>query len=210
MFDTHMKAHRRVCAYTGSCDESVSEMGAVAIGCPRAPLRSSSNLLRNCRVCSSFVFHNHVTTCFIVFEATDRNTCKHYCIDHYEYGLKSSTTQNSSITTAFDLDRAADEFEEADDYTVRRDENDAENKRRTAGFMAIISSCNVIIGWNESVRSEGMRRNTYYLLKFLHLGGILPSAAAYDSACTFVAYFKKQYHVSLNNNLPKMSITLSD
>jgi hypothetical protein len=63
--------------------------------------------------------------------------------------------------------------------------------------MAIVSNCNVIIGWNESVRSEGMRRTTYQLLKFLHLGGILPPAGAYDSACTFVAYLKNQYGVSL-------------
>ncbi|CAF4490286.1 unnamed protein product, partial [Rotaria magnacalcarata] len=46
VFDTHMKAHRLVCAFTSSCDESVPEMGAVAIGCPRAPLRSSSNILK--------------------------------------------------------------------------------------------------------------------------------------------------------------------
>lgn len=46
VFDTHMKAHRSVCGYTGSCDESVWEMGAVAIGCPRPPLRSSSDILK--------------------------------------------------------------------------------------------------------------------------------------------------------------------
>jgi hypothetical protein len=46
VFDTHMKAHRLVCAYTGSCDESVPEMGAVAVGCPRAPIRSSSSLIK--------------------------------------------------------------------------------------------------------------------------------------------------------------------
>jgi hypothetical protein len=46
VFDTHMKAHRLVCAYTGSCDESVAEMGAVAVGCPRPPIRSSSSLLK--------------------------------------------------------------------------------------------------------------------------------------------------------------------
>jgi hypothetical protein len=47
VFDTHMKAHRLVCAYTGSCDESIIELGAVAVGCPRVPLRSSSTLLKN-------------------------------------------------------------------------------------------------------------------------------------------------------------------
>ncbi len=40
VFDTYMKAHRLVCAYTASCDESVPEMGAVAVDCPRAPLHS--------------------------------------------------------------------------------------------------------------------------------------------------------------------------
>lgn len=63
--------------------------------------------------------------------------------------------------------------------------------------MAVVSNCNVIIGWRESVRAEGMRRCTYQLLKILHLGGKLPPAAAYDSACTFVNYLKTQYNVSI-------------
>lgn len=46
VFDTHMKAHRLVCAYTSSCDESIIEMGSVAVGCPRPPLRSSSYILK--------------------------------------------------------------------------------------------------------------------------------------------------------------------
>ncbi|CAF3829849.1 unnamed protein product [Rotaria sp. Silwood1] len=45
VFDTHMKAHRLVCAYTSSCDESVPELGAVAIGCPHNPyLAKKSNI----------------------------------------------------------------------------------------------------------------------------------------------------------------------
>ena len=47
VFDTRVKAHRSMCAYTASCDESVPEMGAVAVGCPRAPIRSSSSLIKN-------------------------------------------------------------------------------------------------------------------------------------------------------------------
>lgn len=113
------------------------------------------------------------------------------------YGLKENNVQNSPITKAIELDHTADEFEDNDACTVHRDEDDTEKKRRTAGFMAIVSNCNVIIGWNESVRSEGMRRSVYQLLRYLHLGGILPPAAAYDSACTFVAYLKNQYCVSL-------------
>ena len=111
--------------------------------------------------------------------------------------MDSSISQNPSVIQAIELDRTADIFEDTDACTVHRDENDTEHKRRTAGFMAIVSNCNVIIGWNESVRSEGMRRSIYQLLRYLHLGGILPAAAAYDSACTFVAYLKNQYGVSL-------------
>ncbi|CAF0926515.1 unnamed protein product [Didymodactylos carnosus] len=122
-------------------------MSAVAIGCPHAPLRSSSSFLEN--------------------------------------------------LSTVELDRMADEFENVDACTVHRDDDDTDHKRRTAGFLAIVSNCNVIMGWNESVRSEGMRRTTYQLLKLLRLGGILPPAAAYDSACTFVAYLRNQYGVSL-------------
>lgn len=81
--------------------------------------------------------------------------------------------------------------------TVHRDDDDRLHKRRTAGFMAVVSNCNIIIGWAESVRSEGMRRWIYQLLRILHLGGKLPSAAAYDSACTFLAYLRNQYNVSI-------------
>ncbi|UJR18794.1 hypothetical protein I4U23_005700 [Adineta vaga] len=174
-----MKAHRLVCAYTSSCDESVLEMGPVAIGCPRASLRTSSCLLKNMS-------------------------------DHYKYGMRSSLPPNSPISKATELERLSDEFEDNDQCTVHRDEDDTNHKRRTAGFMAIVSNCNVIIGWNESVRSESMRRNAYHLLKFLHLAGILSSAVAYDSACTFVAYLNHQYGVSLiNHTRPECKTILS-
>ncbi|CAF4457171.1 unnamed protein product [Rotaria socialis] len=177
----HGQAHRLVCAYTAACDESVPEMGAVAVGCPRAPLRASSSHLKN-------------------MSNIDRNKCKHYCSDHYIYGLQSGVSHNPSSIKAVELDRVSDEFESTDKCTVHRDEDDTENKRRTAGFMALVSNCNVIIGWNESVRSEGMRRSVYYLLRYLHLGGILPPAAAYDSACTFIAYLKNQYGISIKQS----------
>jgi hypothetical protein len=106
-------------------------------------------------------------------------------------------TQNLYIDKAIELDEFAEEFEDSDICTVHRDNDDRDHKRRTAGFMAVVSNCNIIIGWGESIRSEGMRRSVYHLLKILHLKGKLPSAAAYDSACTFVAYLKNQYGVSI-------------
>ena len=114
--------------------------------------------------------------------------------------LDKDTLKDSLLTQALEQDRLVDEFEDTDECTVHRDEDDREHKRRTAGFMAIVSNCNVIIGWSESVRAEWMRRNTYHLLKYLHLGGILPPAAAYDSACTFVAYLKNQYCISIQQS----------
>ncbi|CAF2920926.1 unnamed protein product [Rotaria sp. Silwood2] len=181
VFDTHMKAHRLVCAHTESCDESIPELGPVAIGCPRPPLRSSSSILKN-------------------ELANDKRKCKYYCINHYNHSLIKNDSPDPLVAQALERERMADIFEANDECTVHRDEDDREHKRRTAGFMAIVSNCNVIIGWNESVRSEGMRRNTYHLLKYLHLGGILPPAAAYDSACTFVAYLKNQYCISIQQS----------
>lgn len=106
-------------------------------------------------------------------------------------------TESRDFREAFQLDELAENFEVTDGCTVHRDEDDRENKRRTAGFMAVVSNCNIIIGWGESIRSEGMRRSVYHLLKILHLNGKLPQAAAYDSACTFVAYLKNQYGLSI-------------
>ncbi|CAF2830447.1 unnamed protein product [Rotaria sp. Silwood2] len=178
VFDTHMKAHRLACAYTGSCDESIPELGPVAVGCPRIPLRSSSTLLKN-------------------MSSSEKDKCKQYCAYHYKYALELNIQNNPVITQAIELDQLAEEFNDNDICTVHRDNDDTEHKRRTAGFMAVVSNCNVIIGWGESVRAEGMRRSIYQLLKILHFNGQLPSAAAYDSACTFVAYLKNQYGMSI-------------
>ncbi|CAF1406334.1 unnamed protein product [Rotaria sordida] len=131
VFDTHMKAHRLVCAYTSSCDESIPELGAVAVGCPRMPLRSSSALLKN-------------------MTSTKQDKCKQYCELHYKYGLELNMPQNLNIKKALELDQLAEEFDDNDICTVHRDNDDREHKRRTAGFMAIVSNCNVIIGWGES------------------------------------------------------------
>ncbi|CAF3781257.1 unnamed protein product [Rotaria magnacalcarata] len=166
VFDTHMKAHRLVCAHTGSCDESIVELGAVAVGCPRMPLRSSSVLLKN-------------------MTSTEQEKCKQYCELHYKYGLELNIPQNLNIEKALELDQLAEEFDDNDICTVHRDNDDTKHKRRTAGFMAVVSNCNVIIGWGESVRSEG---------------GKLPPAAAYDSACTFIAYLRNQYGVSIQSS----------
>ncbi|CAF4105787.1 unnamed protein product [Rotaria magnacalcarata] len=166
VFDTHMKAHRLVCAHTGSCDESIVELRAVAVGCPRMPLRSSSVLLKN-------------------MTSTEQEKCKQYCELHYKYGLELNIPQNLNIEKALELDQLAEEFDDNDICTVHRDNDDTKHKRRTAGFMAVVSNCNVIIGWGESVRSEG---------------GKLPPAAAYDSACTFIAYLRNQYGVSIQSS----------
>ena len=118
-------------------------------------------------------------------------------MNHYTYGLGPNDTQNLTIHKATELDCLADEFEYLDECNTHRDENDNENNRRTAKFMAIVSNCSVIIGWNEIGRFESMCRGVYQLLRYLHLGGVLPSAAAYDSACTFVGYLQNQCCVSI-------------
>lgn len=143
IFDTHMKAHRLVCACKRSCDVSISEMGAVAIGCSRAPLRSSSSIPKTiCQVRVSIIFHDIITdyTFFVLRKAAARNRCKYYCIDRSKYGLEPNTLENSSVTQAIELEGAAEVFENTDDCTVHRDDNDMEYKRRTADFMVIVSN----------------------------------------------------------------------
>ncbi|CAF2047579.1 unnamed protein product [Rotaria magnacalcarata] len=133
-------------------------------------------------------------------QCTEQEKCKQYCELHYKYGLELNIPQNLNIEKALELDQLAEEFDDNDICTVHRDNDDTKHKRRTAGFMAVVSNCNVIIGWGESVRSEGMRRWIYQLLKILYLGGKLPPAAAYDSACTFIAYLRNQYGVSIQSS----------
>ncbi|CAF4251102.1 unnamed protein product [Rotaria magnacalcarata] len=101
---------------------------------------------------------------------------------------------------SLELDQLAEEFDDNDISTVNRDNDDTKHKRRIAGFMAVVSNCNAIIGWGESVRSEGMRRWIYQLLKILHLGGKLSPDAAYGSACTFIAYLRNQYGLSIQSS----------
>ena len=68
VFDTPMKAHRLVCSYTSSCDESIPEMGAVAVGCPRPPLRASSYILK--RMSGTYIpyFYKPMCICSFFFQ----------------------------------------------------------------------------------------------------------------------------------------------
>ncbi|CAF3915884.1 unnamed protein product [Rotaria sp. Silwood1] len=127
--------------------------------------------------------------------------CKCQSKDQCMLNFVFDTHMKAHRLKAIELDQIAEDFYDNDICTVHRDNDDREHKRRTAGFMAVVSNCNVIIGWGESVRSEGMRRWIYQLLKMLHLQGKLPPAAAYDSACTFVAYLKSQYGLSIKSSI---------
>ena len=64
-------AYRLVCAYTGSCDDSIPEMGALAVGCLRAPIRSSSSLIKKMSgnpLLPVFWAHRHLPSFFLFFK----------------------------------------------------------------------------------------------------------------------------------------------
>ena len=73
------------------------------------------------------------------------------------------------------------------------DKEEAESKRRSMGFFASFLSCGVVIGFNELINHEGARKVTDHLLTLIKMGGKIPNALIYDSACTLKLFWRKNY-----------------
>ena len=65
-----------------------------------------------------------------------------------------------------------------DDCEVARGEQteDKELKRRSMGFIASFLSCGIVVGFTESIVSEGPRTVTDHLLSMKKYGALLPPA----------------------------------
>lgn len=88
--------------------------------------------------------------------------------------LTESQNTNENATSC-DLDECNVERGE------RSDKNDL--KRRSMGFLASFLSCGVVIGFTESIVSEGPRTVTDHLLSMKKYGASMPSALL----CEFVS-----------------------
>ena len=102
-------------------------------------LRTSSILLKNMTSKVFLLVLSIISQHAPTFSDIEKDKCKQYCELHYKYALELNRPQNLNIEKAIELDRLAEEFDDNDACTVHRDNDDREHKRRTAGFMAIVS-----------------------------------------------------------------------
>lgn len=86
---------------------------------------------------------------------------------------------------AHELDQKDHEFlNENSQCNVYRDDLENIHKNKGYGVFVTFLSCQIVIGFDESIRAEGMRRVTRHFLRMLQRNADLPNDLIYDSACT--------------------------
>lgn len=65
-----------------------------------------------------------------------------------------------------------------------RDDLEDIHKNKGYGVLVTFLSCQIVIGFDESIRAEGMRRVTRHFLRMLQRNCEMPNDLVYDSACT--------------------------
>ncbi|CAF3990939.1 unnamed protein product [Rotaria sordida] len=169
--DGHQKCGRIVCAYTDIVDVSIPETGPVNIGCPYASMRRRHQTQQQ-------------------QENSTKNEIKHhstlYCPSH------QSVTNMVLPQQSIDLHKLAHELDQIDhDFlhhttqcNVYRDDLEDIHKNKGYGVLVTFLSCQIVIGFDESIRAEGMRRVTRHFLRMLQRKAEIPNDLVYDSACT--------------------------
>jgi hypothetical protein len=68
-----------------------------------------------------------------------------------------------------------------------------ENIHKNKGYGVLVSflSCQIVIGFDESIRAEGMRRVTRHFLRMLQRKAEMPNDLVYDSACTLYLHWHR-------------------
>ncbi|CAF1225358.1 unnamed protein product [Didymodactylos carnosus] len=96
---------------------------------------------------------------------------------------------------------------------VYRDELENTKKLQSFGSIATFLNCGVVVGFDESARSEGMRRILRHIIRILRHGP-LPPAMLYDCACTLRLFidnwFGTQYLAGTDNSrfLKEMALAI--
>ncbi|CAF1627339.1 unnamed protein product, partial [Didymodactylos carnosus] len=85
------------------------------------------------------------------------------------------------------------DLDNEDMCNVYRSEIGIDQKNRSFGLLVTFLSCNVVIGFTESIKAEGCRRVTDHLLTMLKFGANLPDALFYDNACALRLHWNKVY-----------------
>ncbi|CAF0829804.1 unnamed protein product [Adineta steineri] len=121
----------------------------------------------------------------------------YYCSHHGEY-MKSvddfQQLHTHEYEEALEIDRKiVADLNNADMCNVYRNELEKNQKNRSFGVLVSFLSCNVVVGFTESIKSEGCRRVTDHLLTMLKDGAQLPDSLIYDNACALRLHWNKVY-----------------
>ncbi|CAF3850775.1 unnamed protein product [Adineta steineri] len=173
LIDGHQKCRRIICKFPNVTNMSHPEMGPVLHGCPYAPKRKKKDQ-----------------------DTTDDESI-YYCSHHGEY-MKSvddfQQLHTHEYEEALEIDRKiVADLNNADMCNVYRNELEKNQKNRSFGVLVSFLSCNVVVGFTESIKSEGCRRVTDHLLTMLKDGAQLPDSLIYDNACALRLHWNKVY-----------------
>ncbi|CAF1501294.1 unnamed protein product, partial [Didymodactylos carnosus] len=171
--DGHQKCKRIICQFENVTNMSHPEMGPVVQGCPYAPKRNKKDEKEKGNK-SAFYSSHHAKYIEIINNGEQ--------LDTHEYEEAKKIDQQIIV----DLDNE-------DMCNVYRSEIGIDQKNRSFGLLVTFLSCNVVIGFTESIKAEGCRRVTDHLLTMLKFGANLPDALFYDNACALRLHWNKVY-----------------
>ncbi|CAF4848562.1 unnamed protein product [Rotaria socialis] len=178
LIDGHQKCQRIICQFENLINMNHPEMGPVVQGCPYAPNRKKKNEKGN-----------------VIRTFTHSDQSVFYCSHHAKYvdmtknGEQHHTNQYEEANK-IDQQTIA-ELNNEDICNVYRSDIRTDQKNRSFGFLVTFLSCNVVVSFTESIKSEGCRRVTDHLLTMLKSGANLPDVLFYDNACALRLHWNK-------------------
>ena len=79
---------------------------------------------------------------------------------------------------------------------VYRDDLEDIHKNKGYGVLVTFLSCQIVIGFDESIRAEGMRRVTRHFIRMLQRNAEMPNDLVYDSACTLRLHWNRHFETA--------------
>ncbi|CAF2033181.1 unnamed protein product [Rotaria magnacalcarata] len=176
--DGHQKRGRIVCAYTDIVDTSIIETGPINVGCPYAPMRRRHPMQKQQDINTKYKTKNHSEL---------------YCPIHQSFANVARPQKETELNkVAHELDQNDHNFlEENTQCNVYRDDLQDIHKNKGYGVLVTFLSRQIVIGFDESIRAEGMRRITRHFLRMLQRKAAIPNDLVYDSACTLRLHWQR-------------------
>ena len=163
LIDGHQKCRRIICKFPNVTNTSHPEMDSVLHGCPYAPKRrkkGQSETGKELHTIAVILITMHT------FVLEDESVF--YCSHHGKYMKSVDDLEQLHIheyDEAFQIDQQIiADLNNEDMCNVYRNELEKDQKNRSFGVLVTFLSCNVVIGFSESIKSEGCRRVTVKML----------------------------------------------